>query len=128
MNRQELIKYIGETYNADPQFPWIKYPSYMVFRHSNNQKWFALIMDIPSEKLGLQSQGIMDVLNVKCDPMIIESLITEPGFYPAYHMNKAHWVTVSLNGSIKDEKIKYLLDMSFNLTAVNLKNPAKYSL
>lgn len=56
MNRHELIKYIGETYNADPQFPWIKYPNYIVFRHSNNQKWFALIMDTQVKSLDYKAK------------------------------------------------------------------------
>lgn len=52
MNRTELEEYIKDTYHAEPDYPWIKYPHYEVFRHSHNKKWFALIMDIPKHKLG----------------------------------------------------------------------------
>lgn len=69
MNRTELETYISETYGADPEYPWIKYPEYMVFRHGNNQKWFALIMNVPKDKLGLSEDGSLDILNVKCDPV-----------------------------------------------------------
>lgn len=117
MNRAELEAYIAEAYGAEDDRPWKEYPNYVVFRHSNNHKWFALIMDVPKTKLGLQSNSVLDVINVKCDPMLIGSLRSEPGFYLAYHMNKEHWITVALDGSVSDEKLKMLLDMSYAATA-----------
>ncbi len=53
MKRAELESFIMETYNAETDYPWLKYPNYEVFRHCNNRKWFALIMDVPKNKLGL---------------------------------------------------------------------------
>lgn len=88
MNRVELGRFILENYNAERDFPWLKYPNYEVFRHNNNQKWFALIMDVPKNKIGLQGTGLIDVVNFKCDTLLIGSLRCEPGFFPAYHMNK----------------------------------------
>lgn len=117
MNRNELEAFIIETYNADSDFPWIKYPNYEVFRHSNNQKWFALIMDVPKNKLGLQGNEPLDVVNFKCDPLLIGSLRVEPGFFPAYHMSKDSWITVELGGSVSDDKIRMLLDKSYQATA-----------
>ncbi len=121
MNKVELETYIAETYHAQKDYPWIKYPNYVVFRHPNNQKWFALVMDIPKVKLGLQGDGLLDVVNLKCDPILIGSLRSEPGFFPAYHMNKESWITVALDGSVPDDRIKMLLDMSFEATAVKRK-------
>lgn len=80
MNRAELKRFIFENYNVESDFPWLKYPNYEVFRHSNNQKWFALIMDIPKNKLGLQGSDLLDVVNLKCDTLLIGSLRCEPGF------------------------------------------------
>lgn len=85
MKRNDLEEFIIETYNADADYPWLKYPNYEVFRHCNNQKWFALIMDVPKNKLGLQSEELLDVVNFKCDSLLIGSLRGEPGFFPAYH-------------------------------------------
>lgn len=51
MNRVELETYIAETYNAEKDFPWVKHSNYAVFRHSNNQKWFALNMDVSKVKM-----------------------------------------------------------------------------
>lgn len=117
MNRKQLQQFISETYGTDPEYPWAKSPDYMVFRHSDNQKWFALIMDITKDKLGLSEKGPIDVLNVKCDPLMIGSLRSETGIYPAYHMSKTNWITVALDGSVDAEKIKWLVDLSYRLTA-----------
>ena len=73
-------------------------------------------MDVPKNKLGMPEEDVLDVVNFKCDPVLLASLLNEKGFFPAYHMNKASWITVALDGSVPDEKIKMLLDMSFEAT------------
>lgn len=117
MTRRELETYISQVYSAEAEYPWVAHPGYAVFRHANNRKWFAVAMDIPKEKLGLQEAGIIAVLNVKCDPILVGSLLVEPGFFPAYHMSKTNWITIALDGTVDDEQIKWLLDMSYDLTA-----------
>lgn len=117
MDKTQLKQYITETYGATEEHPWENHPDYAVFRHRDNRKWFALILNIPKNRLEPGEQGSVDVLNVKCDPCLIGSLREENGFYPAYHMNKAHWITMRIDGSIADEKIQWLLDLSFELTA-----------
>ena len=116
MNRNELESFIKETYNADANYPWFKYPNYEVFRHSSNQKWFALIMDVPKSKLGLQGAETLDVVNFKCAPLLIGSLREESGFFPAYHMNKTHWNSIILNGSVPDKDIRRMIGESYDLT------------
>ncbi len=117
MNRLELKQFIFEKYCVEPDYPWIKSPNFEVFRHYNNQKWFALIMDIPRNKIGLQGDKKLDVVNFKCDPVLIGSLLSEPGIFPAYHMNKEKWITVALDGTVSDDIIKMLLDISYDATA-----------
>lgn len=121
MNRNELETFILETYPASADHPWIKYPNYEVFRHSSSQKWFALIMDVPKKKLGLQGEELLCVVNLKCDPLLIGSLLAEEGFFPAYHMSKNSWISIALDGSIPEDKIKALLDMSYQATAPNVR-------
>lgn len=117
MNLEELRTYICRTYSAEAEFLWAKSPNSMIFRHEDNQKWFAAALDVQRAKLGLPGDGVMFVLNVKCDPIMIGSFIHEPGFFPAYHMNKKHWISIALDGSAEDEKIRLLLDVSYELTA-----------
>ena len=122
MNRLELKQYIAETYGVEPDCPWIKNPNFEVYRHSNNKKWFALIMDIPRNRIGLRGMDIIDVVNLKCDPLLLGSMRTETGIFPAYHMNKENWVTAALDGSASEEIIKMLLDVSYELTAAKIKH------
>ena len=124
MDREELERLISENYGAEAEYPWLKYPSYAVFRHKGNRKWFALVADVPKGKLGLPGAGVLDVADFKCSPLLIGSLLGEKGFFPAYHMNKANWITVALDGSAPDEQIKALLDWSYGATAPKVrKNP-----
>ena len=116
MNRAELERYIAEGYSTQGENPWAQSPANTVFRHRHNRKWFAIIMDISKEKLGLHGEEIIYVVNVKCDPRLIGSFREETGMFPAYHMNKAHWLTIALDGSAEAEKLKFLLDMSYELT------------
>lgn len=116
MNRSKLESYITENYNVEPDYPWVKYPNFAVFRHNDNHKWFALVMEIRGSKLGLPNDDMLDILNLKCDPLLIGSLRSSPGFFPAYHMNKESWITLALDGSVPEDQIKTLLDMSYELT------------
>ena len=60
-------------------------------------------MDVPKNKLGLHDDCVLDVVNLKCDPILICSLLCENGFFPAYHMNKNSWITVALDNTVDDE-------------------------
>jgi len=116
MNRQEFIEYIKNIYSTEPEYPWESAPGYAVFRHVSNNKWFAVVMDVPKEKFGIPSDEMLDVVNLKCDPILIGNLRKEKGIYPAYHMNKTYWISVALDGTVDDDKLKWLLDLSFDLT------------
>lgn len=116
MNRYALQAYIEETYGAAGEYLFAGDPATCVFRHGNNRKWFAIFMEIPKAKLGLETAGNICVVNFKCDPRLIGSFRLEPGIYPAYHMSKAHWLTVALDGTVPEDKVKFLLDMSYDLT------------
>lgn len=121
MDREGLVTLISEKYGAEPETLWLQYPNYLVFRHDNNQKWFAIIMDITKDKIGLDSADPIDVVDFKCDTRVIDTARAQKGVYPGYHMNKANWVSVALDGSAEDEVIKALLDESFILTAGKMK-------
>ena len=125
MNRKELTKLIEEYYGTKPDYPWKDYPSFEVFRHSSNRKWFALIMDVPRSKIGLKGDEPIDIVNFKCDQALIGSLRMSPGFFPAYHMNKQFWVTAALDGSASNDDICMVLDISYELTAPKVKKNKK---
>ena len=116
MNREELEAYILNHYSTEADYPWADTPRAAVFRHVGNRKWFALVMEVPRDKLGLVGTKKLDIVNFKCDPILISSLRGETGIFPAYHMNKASWITATLDGSVPAETIELLLDVSYELT------------
>ena len=117
MTKQELTDLIFYAYSTEPDYPFPKDEVSCVFRHGGSRKWFALLMNVPYRTLGIARDGGADILNVKCDPLLIGSLRGKPGFLPAYHMNKDKWITILLDGSAGSEDIKALLAMSYGLTA-----------
>ena len=116
MNREELEAYILNHYSTEADYPWADTPRAAVFRHVANRKWFALLMEVPLDKLGLAGTEKLDIVNFKCDPILIASLRGETGIFPAYHMNKASWITAVLDGSVQAKTIELLLDVSYELT------------
>ena len=112
MDRQKVLDYINKKYKVQPEYPWRTSPNSAVFRHSDNNKWFALLMDIPGDKVGLPTADYVDVINLKIDDMIFrDMIIQEAGIMPAYHMNKMHWVSVLLDGTVPENKVLDLIDM-----------------
>lgn len=117
--------YLRDEYGVEPEHLWSRYPNYAVFRHPASQKWFAAMMDVPKNKLGFADRQPVDVLNVKCDPLLVGALLSEPGFLPAYHMNKETWISILLDGSVPDHTIFPLLELSYNAVSPKRKRRAQ---
>ena len=76
--RSDVLCYAAKEYGTQPEHLWLSLPDYAVLRHGNNRKWYALFMDVPRKKLGPPGEGIADVLEVKCDPILAGSLRMTP--------------------------------------------------
>ena len=109
-----INKYVLDKYNDEPEFLWEKFPGYGVYRNKNNNKWYGIIMNLDLSKLD-DGTGEVEIINVKLDESKIKKLIKENGFYKAYHTNKANWISIILNDTLKDEEIFSLIDESYNL-------------
>ena len=117
VNKEKIFKYIKEEYAAEPEYLWAKLPSYAVFRHGDNKKWFAIVASIPCDKIGIEREGEIVVMNVKIDdPVLMDMLLHQKGYYPGYHMNKANWLTVLLDGTVPLKDIYAFIDFSFSAT------------
>ena len=114
MTRQQLFQWMKRRYGVEPDYPWADENA--VLRHRDNNKWFALVMEVGREKLGMDGDGTAEIINLKCQPALIGSLRERNGFHPAYHMNKDQWLSVRLDGSVADDELKSLIDLSFELT------------
>ena len=115
MNREEIIDFIKEEFDITEEHLWLAFPDYIVFRNKKNKKWFAIIMDIEKSKLGLDGEGKVDIIDLKCDPILIGSLLRNKGYLPAYHMSKKSWITVLLDGSVNDAELKDLIYLSYEM-------------
>ena len=115
--RERITQYASDRFGTEVEHPWADEPGFSVFRHPANKKWYGIIMDVPSNKLGLTGEQPVDVMNVKCSPIMIGSLLMEKGFLPAYHMNKNHWISILLNDSVPDDQIFPLLELSYDSVA-----------
>ena len=116
--RKIVFDYAKKTYGSDPEYLWTKTPDSAVLRHSSNRKWYAVVLDVQKCRLGLEGDEVIDILDVKCEPMLIGSLIEKDGYFRAYHMNKEKWITIILDGTVPNEEIFGLIDLSYELTAV----------
>lgn len=117
MLRNDIEKYINKKYKPLQEYPWNDAPNYTTFKHKDNMKWFALIMDVPYEKLKIEKDGIVNIINLKNIPEMIGGLRREEGILAAYHMNKEHWISVLLDGTVEKEEIFNLIDISYDLTS-----------
>ena len=80
-------------------------------------------MNIPKKRVGIEEDGMVDVLNLKIDPE--ESYAVREmfeGIIPAYHMNKRHWISVILNDTVPMEFCEILIQKSYDLTKKKLNN------
>lgn len=127
MDIDDFTKFVAENFGGvTVDHPWESDPSYTVLRHSDNRKWFALIFDASIEQLlRLKDDNLVreyasgeriDVVNLKVEPDMIEDIVQLPGVLPAFHMNRRHWITALLDGSVDLNTLAPLVEMSYNST------------
>ena len=124
MTRQEFFDYCLNTYGTSPDYPFDEWNSSAVFRHGEGGKWYGIVMRIIKSKLGLPSEEACDVVNLKLPTELYGSFSKSDGVYPAYHMNKVHWISVLLSEA-RDETVKLLTDASYSATAPKIKKRRK---
>lgn len=115
---EKVIDHIGKKYGVQPEHPWKTYPDYMVFRHEDNKKWFALIMNVSRAKLRLAGSGQVWIVNLKLGDLLLrDMLIQQEGILPGYHIRAGDWVSVLLDGSVEENTVFGLTEKSYQATA-----------
>ncbi len=107
------IDYIRQKYSAKAEFLWAETPNCAIFRKNATGKWFAVIMTIGKRKLGIDEDGFIEVMNLKDAPESILRIVDKKSYFPAYHMNKKHWYTLLLDGSIPKDELFTCIDNSY---------------
>ena len=115
--RERIMQYIQDTYGSQAEYLWADSPGNAIFRHPASKKWYAALMRVLPEKLGLAGEEALDVMDIRCSTIMIGSLLSTKGFLPAYHMNKNHWISIVLDNSVPDDQITPLLELSYDNVA-----------
>lgn len=114
-----IKRHVAEEYGAEPEFLWLEQsPSYFIYRHANNRKWFALVGSVAWTSLGKNSNEQVEIINLKFGKnQALDFAESTEHVYPAYHMNKRNWITIVLDESLPDEMIFSLIKKSYLLTS-----------
>ena len=115
MTKQAFFDYCSGTYGTLPDYPFEDLHETAVLRHAYNRKWYAIVMRVSRRKFGLESDEVIDVVNLKLPIEMHGSFGAADGVYPAYHMNKLHWISVLLPDAPEDV-VAFLTNASFEAT------------
>ena len=113
MTWEELRSYCLSLPGATETFPFE--PTVSVFKAANG-KMFGVTAskDEPID------------ISVKSEPPIGEALRAQyESIAPGYHLNKRHWITVTLNGDVPDERVRELVLDSYELVAPRAPDSAR---
>ena len=124
MTKQQFLEYCFDTYGTAPDYPFDDWMESAVLRHADNQKSYAIAMRVSRRKLGFDSDELVDIVNLKLPTEMFGSFGTEDGVYPAYHMNKLHWISVLLPDAPEDV-VRFLIKVSFETTKGKAKRKKK---
>ena len=112
---KRIMTLVQEKYGNQLEYLWEKSPDTAVLRHEDNQKWYAILMRIPWDRLDKGREGLVEAVNLKHDQ--VADLLSQNGIYPAFHMNKRYWISLPLDETLTDEKVLELFERSWFLTS-----------
>ena len=115
MTKQDFFNMCLDSYATQPDYPFDEDFETAVLRHADNRKWYAIVMRVSRRKFGFDSDEIIDVVNLKLPTEMFGSFGAADGVYPAYHMNKLHWISVLLPDALED-MVSFLTNASFEAT------------
>ena len=113
---KEIIKYIKEKYNDDLEYLWKKFPNNAIWRNKTNHKWYGALLVLPENKLGIDSDQIIEIIDLRYPKDKIKEIIDNQKIFAGYHMNKNSWITIRLDGSMDNKEIFKLIDNSYQLS------------
>ena len=119
---QPYFAKVKARFHSSPEFLWADFKG-AVLRRGDSGKWFACVMEVQSRLFDKTRAGSACgmlpavIVNLHLPPAEVAALKEKgPPFYPAYHMNKTHWISVELSAVSLDELIE-LTAASFKLAA-----------
>ena len=114
---RNVIRYVEQKYGNQPEFLWEKFSTNAVWRRTDNAKWYGALLVIPKSKLGYETDEPIEILDLREEANALSSLVDHQKYFPGYHMNKKHWITLPLDGRISYREICERIDRSYELAA-----------
>ncbi len=111
----KILDYAKEKYNSPAEYLWEKFPRNAVCRRQDNEKWYFALLSVQGSKIGLKTDEIIELVDLRVPFAEVPNLLKQPNIYPAYHMNKKHWITIILDGSMSLDEIYKFIDRSYEL-------------
>ncbi len=108
-----VIQHIRDKYGSVAEYLWEKFPNNAIFREETTEKWYAALLTVEKRKIGIDEDGIIEIIDLKDTPDNIAALVDGKNYLAGYHMNKKHWYTICLDGSVPIEEIYERIDVSF---------------
>ena len=121
MTRESFLSYCQALHGTLPDYPFGDWMESAVLRHAENAKWYAIVMRVSRRKFGFDSDEVTDVVNLKLPTEMFGSFGASDGVYPAYHMNKLHWISVLLPDA-PDDVVRFLVNVSYEATKTKKKS------
>ena len=112
---REILSYAKSKYNDEAEYLWNDLPDAAVIRRKDNRKWYVLLMTILPKRLGLEGDEPIEIVDLRFDVDELPLKIDGKRYFPGYHMNKKHWITILLDGSVPLAEILDYVDKSYNL-------------
>ncbi len=112
---REIINYVRKKYGDKPEFLWKKFQGNAVLRRKDTAKWYAVLLTVSKRKLGIDSDEIVEIIDLRIKPENMPDLIDGSKYFPGWHMNKKSWYTIILDGSVSTEEIQKRTDESYKL-------------
>ena len=111
----ELLAYALARYGDRPEYLWERFPSNAVLRRKDNRKWYAALLTVGADKLGLARREEVEIADLRMRPEELDAKVDGKKYFRGWHMNKKSWVTVVLDGSVPPAELHRLLDESYRL-------------
>lgn len=111
----KIIEFIKTKYFDELEFLWKKFPNNAIWRRKDSDKWYGVLLVLSKRKLGINSDEIIDIIDLRAEKSDIIMLVDNKSYFYGYHMNKKHWITIVLDGSIPLEEIYGIIDKSYEL-------------
>lgn len=113
-----IIEYIRNKYNDELEYLWEKFPNNAIWRNRINKKWYAALLIVEKSKIGIKDEGQIEIIDLRLGSEKIEKIVDYDKYFPGYHMNKKHWITIKLDGSVDINQVYDLIDNSYNLSII----------